>query len=110
RGPGTGLELPPITALVLSRSTSRARIPQTIIEMREDYAAGRSELWSLLTEMWTAQELSHQQKYLKKLIGLGQSIFTKSFGRTFDAISLGLELGKLSPAGITGFLDKGRQQ
>jgi hypothetical protein len=110
RGPGTGLELPPLTALLLSRAASRSQIPQTLVDMREEYRRDRDELWALLTEMWTAHDLAKQRKLLAKLTGLGRSIFQTAFGRKFDALSIGFELAKLSPAGIAGAADKFRQQ
>jgi hypothetical protein len=107
---GTGLELPPLTALLLSRAASRSQIPQTLVDMREEYRRDRDELWALLTEMWTAHDLAKQRKLLAKLTGLGRSIFQTAFGRKFDALSIGFELAKLSPAGIAGAADKFRQQ
>jgi hypothetical protein len=110
RGPGTGLELPPLTALLLSRSDSRPEIPATLVAIRDEFESFRSELWEILSEMWKAHSLQTQRKILSKLKPLGKSIFQASFEKNFDALSLGMELAKVSPAGIIGAMEKSRQQ
>jgi hypothetical protein len=56
----------------------------------------------ILSEMWKAHSLQTQRKILSKLKPLGKSIFQASFEKNFDALSLGMELAKVSPAGIIG--------
>jgi hypothetical protein len=102
RGPGLAVDLPPLIALVLSRSSSRYGIPETILEIREEYAKDRAELWNILSAMWTSTRAAEQIKILDKLEMAAASIFRTAFPERFNALSIGWELGKLSPAGITG--------
>ena len=47
RGPGTGLDLPPLIALIFSIARNRDDIPSTLVQMRQEYSGAREELWSM---------------------------------------------------------------
>ena len=102
RGPGVGIELPVLTALVLSRANHRNNIPETIRDIRESYTPDRTALWERLEQMWYARSAGEQMRSLQGLEKAAESIFKAAFPQKFRAISVGWELGKLSPAGVVG--------
>jgi hypothetical protein len=102
RGPGVGIELPILTALVLSRASRRDEIPVTIRDIRDSYASDRTALWELLDQMWFARTAREQMRALQILNQAADSIFDAAFPKKFRALSVGWELGKLSLAGAVG--------
>jgi len=65
RGPGIAVDLPPLTTIVLARANSRNKIPETIRDFREEYAAARVQLWKILRGMWAAPSFGDQIKILR---------------------------------------------
>jgi hypothetical protein len=95
RGPGLGLCLPPVTSLLLSRSPSRYRIPETLRDLREEYERARSELWTMLGEMWNAPSFKAQLTVLRKLEGAASALFKTAFPEAIEALSVALTATKL---------------
>lgn len=106
RGPGTGLNLPPLISLVLSRADKRYDIPTAILELREEYRASRNQLWEILHEMWFAPTFSGQMKVLRKLESASESIFESAFPDATDGISLGITAVRV----VTGDLAAGLER
>ena len=102
RGPGIGVELPPLTSMLLSVSPSRQSIPMALAELREMYEDLRNDLWQTLTEMWTAGTVKQQLKHLRKLEDVSKHMFSAAFPDRIPAMSLAFEAAKLSPAGGIG--------
>lgn len=100
RGPGIAVDLPPLTALLLSRASNRHYIPSALCELREEYEAGRNDLWAILGELWEAPVLADQIKHLRKLQGAAESIFSAAFPERFNVLSLGLNLAQVSAGGV----------
>lgn len=110
RGPGLSVDLPMITAIVLSRAKSRDLIPRAIVDLREEYERPRNQLWELLIQMWTESSFAQQKKMLNKLQAASQSIFPAALPERFDVISLALDLSKFSIDGITTGLKELRKR
>lgn len=102
RGPSVGIELPPLTALLLSRSANRSSIPYELQKMRQEYEQPRNELWSLMAEMWTAPRFADQEKALSKLRAAAASIFPAAFPEKFNLLGFALSAAQCSPAGVVG--------
>lgn len=100
RGPGIAVELPPLTALVLSKASHRSEIPQIIVNIRDEYNESRNELWSLLGQMWNRPTVKEQIEVLRVLTAAADGLFQAAFPERVDALSLGLDLARISPAGI----------
>jgi hypothetical protein len=90
RGPSVGIELPPLTALLLSRARNRAGIPYELRDMREEYELARNELWGLMTEMWFAPTVREQIKILSTLKKAASSLFVATFPERFDTLGFAL--------------------
>lgn len=90
RGPGIAVELPSVTAILLSRSPSRGAIPEALRDLRAEYDRPRRELWDLLGEMWSAPTLSRQMRILRKLRGAAAGLFASAFRERVDILSVGL--------------------
>ena len=100
RGPGISVLLPPLTSIIMTRASRRTDIPEVIREMREEYEKARNELWILLTQMWFANPLKEQLKFLKQLENASRSIFPSAFPEKLDVLSLGLTLAPLTPSAV----------
>jgi hypothetical protein len=100
RGPGIAVIVPPILAILLSRTHSREQIPATIRELRDEYEKGRRELWEIMVEMWSAPLVKGQIKVLRRLEGASRSLFAASFPEAIDVLSLGVSLAPLSLGGV----------
>jgi len=100
RGPGIGIDLPPLTNLVLGRAERRSDLEQVIAELREEYATSRRDLWKTLQEMWLAEDLRTQCKILRELVAASNSLFAAAFPERFDALSLGIDAASLSVGGV----------
>lgn len=110
RGYGQGFDLPMITAIVLSRAKTRELIPQTIVDLREEYERARTQLWDLLIQMWTEKTLAQQKNILNELQAASQSIFPAAFPERYDVLSLALDISQLSLGGITSGLKEIRKR
>lgn len=106
RGPGFGIELPPLLHVIFSLSTHRDDIPNTIIDLRSEYKKSREELWELLEEMWESP-LKKQMKILKTLQDSVSSIIPNISGsNSIDYLSVGLDLAQLSVGGVVSASQK----
>lgn len=100
RGPGIAIDLPPLTALLLSRASCRENILTCLRDLRDEYAKPRKQLWGLLNEMWETPFFKDQLKILVKLQGASKSVFKAAFPERFDILSLGLDIAQMSPGAI----------
>lgn len=110
RGPGCAIDLPPVTALVLSRAARRQLIPQTIRELRDEYEEDRNKLWTQLGDMWKADSLRDQVEIFRSLSDATRSIFKAAYPERYDVLSLGLDFANLSPSGVTAGLKRVRER
>lgn len=104
RGLGLGVDLPLLTAVLLSRVNKRDDIPQLIVELRDEYEKARKELWTLLQEMWFAKSFKEQKKVLVTLEHAAHSAFSAAFPECFDSLSFALEIAQLSARGLVSGL------
>ena len=100
RGSGIAVDLPPLTAMVLSRAGHRDEIPQTIVNIRDEYSESRTELWNLLGQMWNCTTVKEQIEVLRTLTAAADNLFKAAFPERIDVLSLGLDFARISPAGI----------
>ena len=96
RGPGLAFDLPPLTALVLSRSRTRHDIRLVLRDLRDEYKTPRRKLWGTLLHMWRAESLREQIVVLRELEDAASSIFDVAFPQRFNALSLSLSVAPLS--------------
>lgn len=106
RGPGQGLEIPPMLLIVLSRAPNRYAIPETIRDLREEYESARYELWTKLAEMWEAPTLKEQMDILNSLEGAVSAVMPSIASKKFDCMSVGLDLAKLNSGGVASAAQK----
>lgn len=106
RGPACAIDLPPLTALVLSRAANRVQIPETIRDIRDEYEKDRKQLWGVLSNMWEANSIREQLEIFRSISDPSKNIFRAAFPERYDALSIGLVFAKLSPSGIVSGLKK----
>ncbi|MBN2224712.1 MAG: hypothetical protein JW765_08585 [Deltaproteobacteria bacterium] len=109
RGPGMGVTLPPLTALLLSRARTRDDIPVTLRDLREEYTEARDELWSMLSEMWFAPTCEDQLKILRQLSNAASSLFVAAFPERFDALGLAISATDLLTLTVSSTLSTIRE-
>jgi hypothetical protein len=105
RAPGDPLPLPPFTLLVLSRASRRETIPETIRDLREEFAEDRAELWGQIRALVGAETRKQQREALRDLIAASGQLFAASGGLTTDSsrragMSLLIEAGTLNARGV----------
>lgn len=101
-----GVNLPPLTALLLSRASLRSLIPEALRDLREEYKGDRDRLWKMLSEMWKAPTVEGQIRVLRKLEGAATALFKASFPERVDALSVALTATKLIQGDVIGPLEK----
>jgi hypothetical protein len=62
-----GPAIPPVMAIVLSRSASRDKIPTIVRDLRDEWATARSKVWSLMDQLKTARTVSQARDNLREL-------------------------------------------
>lgn len=62
-----GLVVPPITAIVLARASTREAIPKALRELHEEWSRARSRLWTALEEFQSARTLKEANEARKSL-------------------------------------------
>lgn len=62
-----GPVIPPVMAIVLSRSASRDKIPAIVRDLRDEWATARSKVWSLMDQLKTARTVSQASDILRGL-------------------------------------------
>ncbi len=100
RGPGLGISLPPLVAIVLSRAAKRDDIPLVLRDLRDEYAAARRSLWSRLAELWSAPTLAKQHKVAHELNAAAEAIVDAAFPERIDVLDVALGLAQLTPSGV----------
>jgi hypothetical protein len=109
-GPGIGFPLPPLITVVLSRAKKRSRIPDEIRNLREEFQPSRTELWSLLIEMWNAPTMKQQVRILRNLNSAANSLFTAAFPERIDALGLGIGMVAALTGEVADVLGKARER
>jgi hypothetical protein len=110
RGPGLGVDLPLITAIVLSRAPSRDLIPRAIVDLRDEYEKSRTQLWELLNKMWETDTLANQHEILADIENAAKSIVPSAFPDRVDSLSLALDFARISVSGLTSGLKELRKR
>jgi hypothetical protein len=109
-GPGIGATVPPLTAVVLSRTGRRHDLAVTIRELREEYQSSRTDLWNRLVQMWTADTLREQVRILEELEAASKSLFPAAFPQRSrflqTALSVAVDMAEARP--ISALKDLGQ--
>jgi hypothetical protein len=106
-GPGIGVTVPPILALVLTRAKSRERLSLAIRELREEYASSRRKLWEYLQAMWNADKLRDQLRLLSDLEAASDHLFRAAFPQRLRLLQTGLSIAtKLADMRPLGALEE----
>lgn len=99
--PGFSFELPPLTALVLSRAARRSKIPETIVALREELSESRKELWETIGRLWGARTHKEQIELNRLLQEAAEAIYESAFPQRFDTLSVALDFARLTPSGVS---------
>jgi hypothetical protein len=59
--------IPPVTAIVASRSANREKIPAIIRDLRDEWAMARAKVWGLVDELKSARGVSQAEAVLREL-------------------------------------------
>ena len=76
---GLNLRVGPFLSIVLSRANNRNEIPETVIQLREELAESRNELWQLFSSPLTEKRSAIAVKNIRKLNDAIQSIVPACF-------------------------------
>ena len=105
-GPGIGVTVPPLLAVVLSRARRRNEISSVIRDLREEYANSRRSLWEHLEEMWLAPTLKKQIQLSQKLVKASANLFAASFPERCrfleTALSVAIDAAEMKPLSMVG--------
>ncbi len=66
-GGDIGLKLPPMLAVILSRTQKREYLPTILRDLRDEWAAARAKVWGLIDELSTAATLEQANDIKKQL-------------------------------------------
>ena len=78
------LPIPPITALVLNRSSSLEQIPERLLEIRDEFAKYRHRFREFKSEVQSAETLKERRALEKKF----KSLLTEASGPDAELISM----------------------
>jgi hypothetical protein len=86
---GVNIRLGPLLAIILSRASSRDKIPQAIIEFREEMEKPRAQLWEILEELQF--EKSHRKMIQKanKIFKAAESVVPHAYPTKLNIIRFG---------------------
>jgi hypothetical protein len=59
--------IPPVTAIVASRSANREKIPAIIRDLRDEWATARMKVWGLVDELKSTRRVSQAEAVLREL-------------------------------------------
>ena len=110
RGPGnSAFANPPVTLMVLDRARSRDDIPRAIVEIRDEYAIDRKNLWEHLVAMWSAHSLREKKKLKDDLERASRHLFQASFPSIEGAFEFAVDTAEnIVFGGMSGLKNVGK--
>ncbi len=86
---GLNIRLGPLLSIILSRASSRDKIPQAIIEFREEMEKPRTQLWGILEELQFEKSHHKMLQRADKIIKAAESVIPYAYPSNLNIIRFG---------------------